>query len=119
MEKYDIVKSKSNQYEHIVYATSWHNPLYHLDEIAESIGTMVNPSKKCHILFDILLSNGNNFNRFALGFFDGEKIEGESLEVFQINDKKNLKEINSYYKTHRAYLPNGILPLTQIMQYAT
>jgi hypothetical protein len=53
------------------------------------------------VIFDLLLSNGDEFNRFAQSYFDGCK-----FGLFEIIDRNlvNVNKFNQFYKHNIKYL---------------
>lgn len=44
----------------------------------------------------MLLSNGENFNRFATAIFNGKEIQFKTIEIINITDESLLKK-NKYF----------------------
>ena len=59
---YSIEYHKHNKYLAVIYSSSYINPFDSIKEINNDMKR--NSSKEGFVLFDLLLSNGNNFNRF-------------------------------------------------------
>ena len=113
---YEIKRIKNADFSAIIYSISYENPLQDMDSISHEL--LFNFHAPCDVLFDLLLSNGEEFNRFALGHFDGKKLNYESLRTIEIEDLNLIKQINSYYSGKFAYLKNSVLSLHQIIKYA-
>lgn len=103
------------QYNAIAYSTSLINPLSNLCEVSNIL--KCNHINSGHILFDLLLSNGENFNRFVAGYYNGIELERESLEIIQISDIEILKVINLFYKGNSDYFKNSALTTSQKCRY--
>ncbi|MBC2705956.1 type II toxin-antitoxin system RnlB family antitoxin [Desulfobacula sp.] len=72
MIDFEIKKINEPEYECIVWATNYKNPLDNLEDIEKILKI-----KQCtgRILFDFLLSNGVNSDRFFECPFDGNKLQ--------------------------------------------
>ncbi|WP_281513168.1 type II toxin-antitoxin system RnlB family antitoxin [Bacteroides acidifaciens] len=107
MENYEIATKKNNRYRAVIYSVSYNNPIHDVFKISELF--KLKTYSRGFILFDLLLSNGDNFNRFVEAYFDGNEIVASTLKVIKLKDQKFLKDINSYYKTHLKFLNNSVL----------
>lgn len=113
---YEIKKIKTDLSPIIVYAISFENPLHELDDISKELSLLVH--SPCDILFDLLLSNGDEFNRFVLGRFDGTTVDYDSLRVIDLDDTVLVQKINSYYHGKYDYLNNSVLSMRQRTLFA-
>lgn len=77
MSYIDIQKVNSSTV--IIYATSYFNPLSDLEQLSKELNRNIDVS--CNLLFDLLLSNGDSYNRFVTCKFDGRKIIRDSIDV--------------------------------------
>ncbi len=107
---------KSNKYSAVIYSVSYISPFNSLNDITAEI--RANLRKKGFILFDLLLSNGDCFNRFAEAYFDGEKIILDSITIIDIEDITQLKHINAHYKGREKELNNSVLSPSEKYKYA-
>lgn len=82
----------------IVYATSYLNPLSDMIEVSKEIASVVD--KPCDLLFDLLLANGDSFNRYVICKFDGKDILRDSINVIAENqiDDALMYRIREYYR---------------------
>ena len=78
----------------------------------------MNLSNAGFVLFDLLLSNGDSFNRFAEAYFDGYEIKRDMICVVSLNDTKQLKYINSHYKERTVELNNSVLTPSEKYKYS-
>jgi len=68
---------------------------------------------KGKILFDLLLSHGNNPDRFYEASFDGEKINEESLKAAK-SISKTIKRLSmGFYQEQNGFLENSVLSKAQ------
>lgn len=79
IEKLDNVDG----YDYIIYPSSYMNPLSKIKRLNEKLKNKIN--YPCTLLFDLLLCNGDNFNRFAKAYYDGEKVVRDSIEVVDVS----------------------------------
>lgn len=115
MKKVEIIKSEVSGYSHIIYADSYINPLLNIDSLTEKL--LTKNVQACNILVDLLLSNGENYNRFAKAYFNGKSIERNSLEVVEL-DEISVKKVNGYYSKNKKIISKGVLVESQYMKYA-
>ena len=115
MGTYFIIYHEILNYSAIIYASSYMNPLDDYEEICTDISHHF--SNGCYLLFDLLLANGENYNRFVEAYFDGKRIDQSSLHITAIHDDYGLKEINNYYKGKAKELNNSILTPRLIYKY--
>ena len=113
---YEIKQAKSTFFSAIVYAISFENPLQELSNISCELASML--QTPCDVLFDLLLSNGDEFNRFIIGRFDGTGIDYNSLKIIELNDASIIRQINSYYHGKYDYLNNSVLTMRQMTLFA-
>lgn len=97
------------------YSVSYLNPIQDLSEISGELCKNINNA--CEVLFDMLLTNGEEFNRFAIAKFDGKQIVYDSISVVNVSDSGELSTINSYYKQHKHTLNKGVLTASQKYKY--
>ena len=69
---------------------------------------------KGELVFDLLLSNGNNSSRFFQITFTGEVFELDTLKKIKQPDNGIIDKVNSYLRKHRDILYNGILSTNEI-----
>lgn len=103
-------------YGAVIYSVSYLNPLEDMESISNELITKV--KKPCTILFDLLLSNGDEFNRFVAGYFDGRHVSYDSLKIVSFDDAATLRTIDHYYHGKFACLNRGVLSPAQRMRYA-
>lgn len=115
MKKYEIVYDQLDIYSAIVYATSYINPIDEITNISAEVRKHL--PKGSYISIDLLLSNGENFNRFADLYYDGNKITASQVDVTEINSE-TLKIVNSWYKGKTQYLNNSVLSASERFNFA-
>lgn len=116
MASYNIVYRKNKKYAVVIYSNSYINPIQDLKEISLEIRRHINTG--CPVLFDMLLSNGENFNRFAEAFFDGTEIRLETMEIVEMNDRIFLNEINTFYENNFKALNASVLSPSERFKFA-
>ena len=107
---YKIIETKLKSYTHIILSISYLNPLDQKDAIEEDLKKR---GVKGKILFDLLLSHGNNPDRFYEASFDGEKINEDSLKAAK-SISKTIKRLSmSFYREQNRFLESSVLSKTQ------
>lgn len=109
MKAYDIIEIEK-EYKYIVFATSYENPIDELDTIENDLRTK-NYSGK--ILFDLLLCNGMNSNRYIEMNFDGEYFDIFSSKVLKTLAKSIEISMYKYLKSKPSLVENSVLPKAQ------
>ncbi len=107
MKNYEILKIKN---ENIIIATSYVNPIDELESIANDLKEKRYVGE---VIFDLLLCNGFNSNRFLKLFFDGEKLDIFSAKKIEVINEETRREIESYI-VNQGYVNQGILQDSQI-----
>lgn len=115
MSIYDIKVNTNKKYPIIIYSVSYINPISELDNISKDLRNRIH--KECDVLFDLLLTNGEEFNRFAIGHFDGYNINFASINTVKIINNKDLGFINNYYKQNIKILNKGVLTASEKLKY--
>jgi len=109
MKAYNIkIINKDNKKLVIVFSTSYISLSEVLDKIKNEL---YKKSYEGIVYFDYLLSNGNNFNRFAKAYFDKKEFKDFQLVTKDEIEKNNLKEIikNFYKKNFDKYVKNSAI----------
>lgn len=115
MGSYSIVFEESQKYSAFIYSTSYVNPIHYIEEISTDLKT--NKSDVGYVLFDLILSNGNGFNRFAEAFFDGNYIIKDTVNVVELSDPEIIEKADAHYKGRTEELENSVLSIFQRMRY--
>lgn len=115
MPTFDIKYNMCAKYPVVIYSVSYLNPIQDLAEISNELCKKLNNA--CEVLFDMLLTNGEEFNRFAIAKFDGNQIIYDSISVVNVSDSGELSTINAYYRQHIQTLNRGVLSPSQKRKY--
>lgn len=103
---YHIKKTNLKTYPYIVFSTSYINPM---DEMGALEKDLQGLGAQGIILFDLLLSHGDNPDRYYEAFFDGKYLDMDSLKNVQ-SVTKGIKNISSdFYYSHKQLLNNSVL----------
>ncbi len=113
---YQVNSLHNNKYRAVIYSVSYDNPIYYSKDISNDLSNYIDGP--CFVLFDLLLSNGQNFNRFVEGYYNGIEVEYNSMKVVSIDNADELNEINSFYQKNIGLLNNGILTPSERYLYA-
>ena len=116
MNSYNIIYEQHGKYSAIVYPVSYVNPIDEIQLI--SLELREHLPAGCYILFDLLLSNGDNFNRFAEVFFDGGDISIESVSITEVPSDE-LQRLNYYYRGKTKELSKSVLSAKERYKFAT
>ncbi|WP_418750025.1 type II toxin-antitoxin system RnlB family antitoxin [Frisingicoccus sp.] len=116
MASYQVIRKKRSKYQAVIYSVSYNNPIHDIREISEYMRKHIDVEG--YVLFDLLLSNGENFNRFTEGYFDGYEISFNSLKVIELTDAQEIQAINSFYQNNRKLLDNSVLSPSEKFRYA-
>ncbi len=116
MNSYNIVYEQHGKYSAIVYPISYVNPIDDIQLISVELRNHL--SAGCYVLFDLLLANGDNFNRFAEGFFDGDDISEKSVSIIQVPNEE-LQCLNHYYRGKIKELNKSVLSAKERYKFAT
>ena len=68
-------------------------------------------------MFDLLLANGDSFNRYAICKFDGKNILCESIDIIeedQIDDTSKHRMVEYYRAMNKARYTNSALSMYEI-----
>lgn len=65
------------------------------------------------VIFDLLISNGLSHNRFVSLKFDNDKFIYSTVKELKQVDDDVLDYTNNFYKKHKEYIHNSILPRTE------
>ena len=115
MTSYNIEFEECDKYAAVIYSVSYNNPIQDIRQISEEMRKHFDSS--CYVLFDLLLSNGDEFNRFAEAYFDGEEIKFDSISTIKLQDESKIKKINEHYKGKVKQLNQSVLSSREKLRY--
>ena len=116
MTNYSIDYNKCSKYLAVIYSASYVNPFENIADITKEIQKKYLDTG--FVLFDLLLSNGDSFNRFVEAYFDGREIKKDSICVVSLDDTKTLSKINSHYRGRNNELNNSVLSPSEKYKYS-
>lgn len=109
MGAYDIIEIEK-EYKYVVVATSYENPI----EEIETIEYELNNKQYCgKILFDLLLCNGMNSNRYIEMEFNGVYFDMTSSTIIKKISESIEKVIYQYFKDRPSLVENSVLSNAQ------
>lgn len=114
MREIKIVKRKVLNNDYIIFPVSYINPLANLNMFEKEL--INNVGIECNILVDLLLCNGNNFNRFVSLEFNGSNIDRSSIKIVALNTSEQ-NDVNEFYKENKNVISNGVLVPSEYMTY--
>ncbi|MGF3076879.1 type II toxin-antitoxin system RnlB family antitoxin [Facklamia sp. P12955] len=105
MKNYQILKLNNEQFDFLVIATSYKNPLSYIDEISNEIAT-----DKAKILFDLTLINGMKSNRYIyFNFHKGENY-WESCSMVKDIDERISNISRDYFFNNKDIVERSVIP---------
>ena len=116
MNSFNIVYKNHGKYSAIIYPTSYLNPIEDIRLISAELKKHI-PAKS-YVLFDLLLSNGDNFNRFAEALYNGGDLSPKEINVVTI-PKREAQDLNSYYRGRIEELSKSVLSARERFKFAT
>jgi hypothetical protein len=97
---------KYNDIGYMIYSISEYNPVNSISKIEKELLQKTYTGNVC---FDLLLSNGNNFNRYLNAYFNGKSFNKDSYSILY-EPKIELKEKSvKFYQKNLSLLENSIL----------
>ncbi|SCX84190.1 Antitoxin to toxin RNase LS or RnlA [Paenibacillus polysaccharolyticus] len=109
MKNYELIAFQSDQRK-LVLSTSYASPLSSVLFISSELAK---ENYRGEVLFDLLLSNGFNPNRFLSMQFDGNKLLPQTTKTINEVPVNLLSEIYNFYFEHVEYVEQSNLPDTQ------
>ena len=116
MNSFNIIYKECGKYSAIIYPVSYINPLDEVTTISEELKRHLKVGS--YVLFDFLLSNGDNFNRFAEYLFDGNDVNIGSISITEMSSDQ-INRLNMYYRGKTKELRNSVLSSREQFKYAT
>lgn len=90
----------------MIFSTSENNPTDNISIIEKDL---MKKKYSGNVFFDLLLTNGNNFNRYLKAYFDGNSFEMDSYTII-LEPKKELKKKSlDFYQKNINILDNSII----------
>lgn len=113
---FSVRNLQRDKYLAVVTATSYENPLSVISEVTECLIEKVGAKNKGEIFFDLLCSNGMEWNRFLSMSFDGKSLLVDTARVVSSADvEQHIKDgQTAFFKHSRHILYNSILTSDQI-----
>ena len=115
MRKINIIKEVIGNNKVVVYPSSYINPMSDLVFFEQEL-----VAAKCepgNVLIDLLLCNGDNFNRFSSFYFDGKRIIRNTIDLVFLSEKDE-ERVNAFYSNNKSILKNSVLVKSEYMTYA-
>lgn len=114
MKEIKIVERKVLNNDYIIFPTSYINPMADLRFLNQELKSRI--GIPCNVLVDLLLCNGDNFNRFVRFFFDGHSIDKDSIEIVKLNSAEE-SDVNEFYRNNKDIIKNGVLVPHEYLKY--
>lgn len=116
MDSFNIIYKQYGKYSAIIYPVSYLNPIEDIQSISEELKKHLTAG--CYVLFDLLLSNGDNFNRFAEVYYDGNDIQTSAVSITEIPSSE-VQGLNMYYRGKTKELSKSVLSAKERFRFAT
>lgn len=108
MKRYDFEKIEYDEYKIMIFSTSYETPLRDITEISMELRNYIPPKAK--VVFDLLLNMGNNKERYAEAYFDGNEFNKSSFRYITVDKKSEIRKFScSYFMKNPDLLDNSIL----------
>ncbi len=115
MNSFNIIYKQYGKYSAIIYPVSYLNPMEDIQAISVELKNHL--AAGCYVLFDLLLSNGDNFNRFAEVYYDGNDIQTSAVNIAEIPSAE-VKGLNMYYRGKIKELSRSVLSAKERFRFA-
>lgn len=112
MCQFKVMPIQHGDYDVIVFAESFESPLESLDEVAEELRRNECNGRK-RVLFDSLLSIGNNEERFAEAYFEDDFLFGTFKYVKIMKTDILRKDCAAFFQNNSSILENSVLTKVQ------
>jgi len=99
IEKYDDIGC-------MIFSVSEYNPTDYISTIEQDL---IQKSYLGNVVFDLLLTNGNNFNRYLKAYFDGDRFNRDSYKIIDDPQHQLKKRSVDFYQKNITFLENSIL----------
>ncbi|GIC14275.1 Hypothetical protein VCSRO98_2161 [Vibrio cholerae] len=99
----------------VVSSISYESPLQDLPEIELCLKS---ERYVGDVVFDLLCSNGNEFNRFVTMTFDGSSFNRRTLNILSNPPKELLSRQNRFYCQNKFHISNSVLSSSSRSAYS-
>lgn len=107
-DKFKLLTFNNSVYQYISFSVDYSRPDEYLSDLAMELAQR---KFSGYIIFDLLLCNGLNSQRYIKSFFDGSNFQYDSFST--MSDKEldvSLKQFTSnFYLTHKELLDRSVL----------
>ncbi len=109
-QPFEIGSLDKRKKQAIIYSTNY----LRLEEYVNEVAFLLKEkSFKGKVIFDLLLSNGNSFNRYIEMLFDGDNFEIKTTRIINDIDDNIINNSLDFYSSHESYLDNSVLSKSQ------
>jgi hypothetical protein len=100
----------SKVFKTVVIATGYENPLSNLSDISIKLQSL-SCNQQEEVLFDLLCTNGNEWNRFVAIQYDGKNLLRSTFHVVSEDEieAEVLQSQKVFFKTHPELLASSVL----------
>ncbi len=118
MQNYEIEYGTVNGYAAVVYAKSFISPFWDSKAISEDLRSKLKPGDM--VLFDLLLANGDNFNRFGEVRYAGHEILPKDIRLIprESMPPETVQALNRHYRGRTDMLSRSVLTASERRKFA-
>ncbi|WP_461611963.1 type II toxin-antitoxin system RnlB family antitoxin [Cytobacillus kochii] len=109
MKKYGLIQLSGSEYQCMVLATSYEDPLQDIQDIERELKDLDVCGK---ILFDMLAHIGDNSERFLEANFDGDFLVLDSFRFVTINKNSAYRQNTKEFFSSKSYMLEGTILTT-------
>jgi hypothetical protein len=109
-KRYNLKKISGTECQYMIFSVDYHRIEDYISDLSTELSRK---SYKGLVMFDLLLSNGMNQDRYVKAVFDGKKFLLQTMETVDTVDEKIKKVSSTFYQRKPEYLENSILSRAQ------
>lgn len=106
MKTYRMRKIDDGQFGYVVYSANYANPLEQRRVIE---GELARKKFSGYVVFDLLLTVGDEDNRFSTLFFDGERFDMDTFSVVNSIENSIRRKSAKFYVNNKDIFESSIL----------
>jgi len=109
-KSYNLKKISNTECQYIIFSVDYHRIEDYISDLSKELSRR---SYSGMVIFDLLLSNGLNSDRYIKAIFDGNKFLLQTMETIDNVDKQIEKISSKFYQCKPEYLENSVLTRAQ------
>lgn len=111
MTSLEIAKLNNSKYKYLILFTSNIESIMDVEGVSSCLRK--NNCLPGELLFDLLLVNGNAFNRFVEAYYDGEKLDPKTYNIVDVVDSSITNRAKTFFRNNSKFLNNSILTMPE------